>query len=127
MIKQIDPISCRPFLDRFLNDKSPPNAILIEYIPDIHEIDLSNYSISCAAKLRAILERIHNAGIIYDNTYPRNMMIQNHTDRILWIDFDRAQIFLENEAVPERKLEWMRDEKALADEFFDDLVYTICL
>ncbi|KAJ9239966.1 hypothetical protein DTO271D3_6750 [Paecilomyces variotii] len=48
-------------------------------------------------------------------------MIQNHTDRVLWIDFDRAPTFPENEAVPERKLEWMRDEKALADEFFDDL------
>ncbi|KAJ9295758.1 hypothetical protein DTO271G3_5781 [Paecilomyces variotii] len=49
------------------------------------------------------------------------MMIQNYTNRVLWIDFDRAQTFPENEAVPERYLEWMRDEKELADEFFDDL------
>lgn len=124
MIKQIDPTSCEPFLDGFLNDKILPSAILLEYIPDMHKIDLSNFSVSRVTKLRTILERIHNAGILHDDPYPRNMMIQSHTDRVLWIDFDRAQTFSEDQTVPDPRfqLEWIREEKELVDEFFNDLV-----
>lgn len=40
----------------FLKDKLPPNAILMEYIPDLHKIDLSTFSDHHVATLRTILK-----------------------------------------------------------------------
>lgn len=120
VIEQINPTSCQPFLKRFLKDKLLPNAILIEYIPDLHEIDLSTFSDYRITTLRTILENIHGVGIYHGDPYPRNMMVQENTKRVLWIDFDRAQTFSENE----RKWQWIQDEKEMVDEFLDALVST---
>ncbi|EED22545.1 conserved hypothetical protein [Talaromyces stipitatus ATCC 10500] len=117
VIKQIDPISCQPFLKPFLKDKLLPNAILIEYIPDLHEIDLSTFSDHRIATLRTILESIHGVGIYHGDPYPRNMMVQKYSERVLWIDFDHAQTFSESEW----KWQWMQDEKEMVDEFLDAL------
>lgn len=76
VITQINPISSQPFLKRFLKDNLFPNAILIEYIPDLHQIDLSTFLDYRIATLRTILESIHGVGIYHDGPYPRNMMAQ---------------------------------------------------
>jgi hypothetical protein len=76
VITQIDPISSQPFLKRFLKDNLHPNAILIEYIPDLHQIDLSTFSDYRIATLRTILDSIHRVGIYHEGPYPRNMMVQ---------------------------------------------------
>ncbi|KAJ9325420.1 hypothetical protein DTO027B5_4981 [Paecilomyces variotii] len=121
VIKQIEPKSCQPFLDRFLKDKSLPNAILIEYIPDMEKITFENFSISRATKFRTILESIHKAGVYHGDLWPRNLMVQSRTERVIWIDFDRAQTFPENQTISERQAEWLRDEKELLDELLDEL------
>lgn len=120
VIERIDPISCQPFLKRFLKDKLLPNAVLIEYIPDLHEIDLSTFSDYCIATFRTILKNIHEVGIYHGDPYPRNMMVQKYTKRVLWVDFDHAQTFPENEW----KWQWMNDEKEMVDEFLETLVST---
>lgn len=82
----------------FREDKLPPNAVLIEYIPDMESIDLSDSSKDYLVKLRQILDDIHRAGILHGDAKPRNMMIsrtQGKHDRALWIDFDCAQTFPE--------------------------------
>ena len=36
----IDPREWAPHLDMFLDDPWPPNAVLIEYVADMHQMDL---------------------------------------------------------------------------------------
>ena len=123
VIEQIDPIPYQPLLKSFLKDKLLPNAILIEYIPDLHEIDFSTFSYDRITTLRAILENIHQVGIYHGDPYPRNMMVQRDSNRVLWIDFDHAQTFPESEW----NWEWIQDEKEMVDEFLDFLVSTLQL
>lgn len=126
VIKEIDPTSCRPFLDKFMRDKLPPNGILMEYIPDLHRIDPSTYSRRRVVKLRAILDEIHEAKVYHGDAAPRNMMIQNNTDRVIWIDFGRSQPFSEATttsnrltAFTEQRQEMIEDERTDVHKFLE--------
>lgn len=90
----------------------------------MEKITFSNFSISRAIKFRTILESIHKAGVYHGDLWPRNLMVQSRTERVIWIDFDRAQTFPENQTISERQAEWLRDEKELLDELLDELVKT---
>lgn len=48
----------------FLDDKLPPDAILIEYVPNVQQIYLSNFSLRYLRELRHILDGIHDAGVL---------------------------------------------------------------
>ncbi|KZF18839.1 hypothetical protein L228DRAFT_271739 [Xylona heveae TC161] len=123
-IEQIDPMEWQPHLKRFLNDRLRPNAVLIEYIPNMRRIDLSNFTEERARKLRQILTEIHEAGVFHGDLYPRNMMVQevDHcAGRALWIDFDCAQT-LEVGSLTPRQQQWLEEEDELMDEFVDGLV-----
>ncbi|KAJ5783533.1 uncharacterized protein N7518_009210 [Penicillium psychrosexuale] len=76
-----------------LDRKARPNGVLIEYIPDLNMIDISNYTEQRAQKLKQLLAEIHKAGIVHLDPYPRNMLIQGDSDRVLWIDFELSQIY----------------------------------
>lgn len=104
----------------FLHDRLPPNAILIEYIPNLQSIALSNYSEQRLAKLRRILDDIHGM-------HPRNMMVvpassEKQEDKVLWIDFDSAQTFPEDTSLSPRQKMWVEDEIELVDYFIENLV-----
>lgn len=118
VIEQINPVSCQPFLKWFLKDKLLPNAILIEYILDLHEIDLSTFSDYRIAALCTILKNIHRVEIYHGDPYPQHMMVQKYTKRVLWIDFDHAQTFSERGW----ESQWIMDEKEMVDEFLNALV-----
>lgn len=60
----------------FLSDEIPPNAVLIEHIPGVREIDLSSFSKERITKLRRILDSMHRAKVEHGDPFPRNMMIQ---------------------------------------------------
>lgn len=90
----------------------------MEYIPDLHKIDLSTFSDHHVATLRTILKSIHEVGIYHGDPYPRNTMVQEFSERVLWIEFDHAQTF----SGTEWKWQWMQDEKEMVDEFLDALV-----
>lgn len=113
-----------PSLHYFHEDKLPANAILIEYIPNMHQIDLSNFSDKYLLKFRDILSEINRVGILHDDTYPRNMMIssgeQAENDRVLWIDFDSAQT-LPLDSLSQRHKEWFQSEARMMQEFVDAL------
>ncbi|RJE21415.1 hypothetical protein PHISCL_06246 [Aspergillus sclerotialis] len=74
-IENINP-TLWPNLDMFQNDELPPNAVVIEYIPDMQPLDLSNFSVMRMAKFRRILDSMHRAKVSHGDPYPRNMMIQ---------------------------------------------------
>ncbi|KAL1963351.1 hypothetical protein VTN77DRAFT_8472 [Rasamsonia byssochlamydoides] len=120
VIENIDPTLGQPHLDPFLKDKLRPNAVLIEYIPNIRQIDLSTFSETRIARLRAILDEIHQAWVYHGDPYLRNMMVQEDSDRVMWIDFDRAQILSENGPTP-RQQQWMKEEDEMMDYFVEAL------
>ncbi|KAE8152927.1 hypothetical protein BDV25DRAFT_127551 [Aspergillus avenaceus] len=117
-ITKIQP-SLWPDLHMFLHDKLPPNAVLIEYIPDAQVLDLSNYSRDCLVVLRDTLDKIHQAGVLHGDPMPRNMMISSRRDRALWIDFDSAQTF--SDILSEYQKVWFEEEDGMMDYFIKAL------
>jgi tRNA A-37 threonylcarbamoyl transferase component Bud32 len=111
------------YLDMFLDDSWSPSAILIEYVADMHQMDLSTFSKSGLASLRAILGEFHEAKVFHGDADPRNMMVvSGKPDGILWIDFDSAQTFPENKPLIQRQQEWMELEILRMDYFVYGLV-----
>ena len=100
----------------FVDDKLPPNAILIEYIPDMRKIDLSNFSASKVNRLRDILFEMHQAKILHGDPMPRNLMIcSGQQNRVLWLDFGSAQTFPEDHALTTHQDRWVEEEVELMD------------
>jgi tRNA A-37 threonylcarbamoyl transferase component Bud32 len=107
----------------FRDDLWPPNAVLIEYVADMHQIDLSTFSKSRLVSLRAILGEIHDAKVCHGDVYPRNMMVASgEPDRVLWIDFDSAQTLPENEPLTPMQQKWVTVETLRMDYFVNGLV-----
>lgn len=109
-----------PDLHMFLGDKLPPNAILIEYVPNLQQIDLSNFSMQYLLEFRSILEEIHLAGVLHGDPMPRNMMVSKDPARVVWIDFDSAQILSESLTAKQRR--WVEEENEMVDYFVNALV-----
>ncbi|OOF90573.1 hypothetical protein ASPCADRAFT_135035 [Aspergillus carbonarius ITEM 5010] len=116
LIEQINPGDWSPHLNNFLEDRLCPNALLLEYIPNLHPITLSNFSKKRAHQLHHILLEIYRAGIYHGDPYPRNMMVQEDEDRVLWVDFDRAQT-LTPDSLQQYQVEWLEEEADMMDYF----------
>lgn len=126
LIEHINPVHHLPYLQDFVEDTVYPNAILMEYVPDIYSIDLSNYSERRLRKLQQILLEMHRAGVYHGDPYPRNMMVQITSDRVLWIDFDRAQTFT-SQSIKQCHLTWLERETRMMEEFVEGLVSLYCI
>ncbi|RAL02623.1 uncharacterized protein BO80DRAFT_453838 [Aspergillus ibericus CBS 121593] len=98
-VEQINPVDASPQLNDFLEDQLRPNAILLEYILNIRPIDLSNFAEKRAHKLHQIL-----------------LEYTEDTDRVLWIDFDRAQTRTPDALQPNH-VEWLEEEADMMDYF----------
>jgi serine/threonine protein kinase len=109
-----------PSLHMFLGDKLPPNAVLIEYVPNIQPIDLSNFSLQYLREFGHVLEEIHRAGILHGDPKPRNMVVSWDQGRVLWIDFDSAQTF--SESLSTRQRTWIKEEDEMMEYFVEALV-----
>lgn len=120
-VKNIQPILW-PDLNMFLEDKLPPNAVLIEFIPNMEPIELSNFSKHYLEQLRHILYDIHKAGVLHGDPKPRNMMIsRGEGNKVLWIDFDSAQTFSEDLLSPRQEM-WVKEEVEMMEFFVEALV-----
>ena len=118
-IKNLDAKQCMPHLHMFLEDSGPPSAILLEYIPDMQALNLTNYSKKRMGNFINGIEQIHKALVLHDDIYPRNMMVvQGDPERAIWIDFDRAQT---RKSTGWRKA-WISDEKQLVAAIGDCMV-----
>jgi hypothetical protein len=123
VIECIDLKEWRPHLDMFRDDSWPPSAVLIEYVPDMHQIGLSTFSKSRLTSLRAILGEIHNAKVYHGDAYPNNMMVvSGEPDRVLWIDFGSAQTLPENKPLTPIQQKWVTTETLSIDYFVNGLV-----
>lgn len=128
VIEQIDPTlpHWQQHLRKFLNDKLRPNAVLMEYIPNMRQIDLSTFSEATVTRLPAIVREIHRVGVYHGDMYPRNMMVQEGSHRVLLIDFDRAQtlsVDLGLSTLRQRQL--MEREERMINWFIENLVSAV--
>ncbi|KAF1956700.1 hypothetical protein CC80DRAFT_516227 [Byssothecium circinans] len=117
VIEQMDPMSWLPYLDKFRDEETRPSSVFVEYIPDAREFDLDIFTKDRMAKVRAILDEIHSARVLHHDPAPRNILVQEGSDRVLWIDFDVAQTFSEEKPLTEMQQTWMEREKKWMDWF----------
>ncbi|GKZ22424.1 hypothetical protein AbraIFM66951_002916 [Aspergillus brasiliensis] len=80
----------------FLDEELPPNAILIES--------------------REILDDIQHRGSAHTDLKPRDMTVSlaDEWERVLWIDLNSAQTFLEGDLSP-RQRRWFEEEYDMMD------------
>ena len=119
VVENIDPEAkgWQPQLKKFydetfpkgLDPKARPSGVLIEYIPDLNMIDISNYTEQRAQRLKQLLAEIHKAGIVHLDTDPRNMLIQGDSDRVLWIDYELSEIYDPAHSEHPRYFAWERE------------------
>ena len=121
IIRQIDPHHWKPHLNNFLEDELQPIGIVMEYIPNLQRIDITNYTKDRAVALQTIIREIHKVRVVHGDPYPRNMMVQPDTGRVFWIDFDRAQ------TLPYGPLnfyvyDWFKMDIGMTDQPMEELV-----
>ncbi|PWY91796.1 hypothetical protein BO94DRAFT_461492 [Aspergillus sclerotioniger CBS 115572] len=106
------------------DDGRPLNAVVLEYIDNMHQMDLSTFSESRLTQLERILHEIHEAGVLHGDPDPRNMMVcagrNGRQDRVLWIDFDLAQL-PPGGYLSLRQQMWLQEENDLMDYFVKSL------
>ncbi|KAB8069201.1 hypothetical protein BDV29DRAFT_183190 [Aspergillus leporis] len=116
-IEKFDPRQCQPFLNTFVGDEYPPNAIFLEYIPNLEMINLHNCTQKRLDALVRGVQEIHKASIRHRDPKPRNMMIiKDNPGRVVWIDFDRAETY-DKEQLTERQKVLLDEEEMMVIEF----------
>ncbi|KKA19530.1 hypothetical protein T310_6487 [Rasamsonia emersonii CBS 393.64] len=120
-IEKIDPWCYQPDLKDFLEDIYPPSAILLEYIPDLEMIQLQNYTNKRMDNLIEGLKELHKALIRHGDPKPRNMMVvKNDPERVIWIDFDRAETYDQDQMTQKQKA-LIKEEEEIVISFKDCL------
>ncbi|PLB55729.1 hypothetical protein P170DRAFT_400097 [Aspergillus steynii IBT 23096] len=116
-IKDLDLRLYQPHLDMFLNDKYPPSALFLEYIPHMEMILPQHYNEERATNLVHGIRQIHEADVLHCDVKPRNMMIiKSDPGRIVWLDFDRAQTYNKGE-MNERQTRFICEEEIKVSQF----------
>lgn len=101
------------YLKMFLDDEYLPNAILLEYIPNMQPLHWTNYTKERMDSFINGIREIHKARVQHSDVYPRNMIVvedghdHDQVARAIWIDFDRAQTFQTNPDLTEGQKEWI--------------------
>jgi serine/threonine protein kinase len=106
----------------FLDDKYPPSAIFLEYIPNMQMIYPEHYTKKRAEALVRGIQEIHKALILHSDAKPRNMMIVgDDPERVVWLDFDRAQTY-NPDSITERQRNLIEEEELMVAQFAEFLV-----
>ena len=99
VFEDIDPHLLGSSLEAFEDDKKQPCAILLEYLSGSKSF--SSHGVFCPELLEramASLEKIHAAGVIHNDSYPKNILVVSGgkgcpRQRVVWIDFDVSIVF----------------------------------
>ncbi|EEH19535.1 hypothetical protein PABG_01854 [Paracoccidioides brasiliensis Pb03] len=120
-MERMDLSHYQPHLKMFLNDKNPPSAILLEYIPKMEMIYPHNFTKERGEALIRGIREIHRALVLHCDAKPRNMMIvRNDPERVVWLDFDRAQTY-HADSLTERQRGFIEDEELMVSQLADSL------
>lgn len=105
----------KPHLRKFEKDEVPPGAILLEFVPDLALLDLENFTEDRGSRIRNLMADIHQIGILHSDIQPRHILLQEDSDRILILDFDRAQTFPPNKMNQKWKRAFEREHLLVED------------
>lgn len=121
-MRKFDPSLCQPHLKRFLDDEYPPSAIFLEYIAGLEMVTLDNYTLQRLENAVAGIREIHKALVRHKDPKPRNIMVvKDSPNRIIWLDFDRAETY-DEDSITSRQLELIEQEEQLVIELQECLV-----
>ncbi|EDN05191.1 hypothetical protein I7I51_05790 [Histoplasma capsulatum] len=118
-IDKFDPRACQPHLNMFLEDEYPPSALFLEYISNLEMLHLHNYTEARMDNFIEGLREIHKAGVLHHDVKPRNMLIVKddpNPDRVVWIDFDRAQTY-DIHLMTERQKTFIAEEQEIVESY----------
>ncbi|PYI09804.1 hypothetical protein BO78DRAFT_362287 [Aspergillus sclerotiicarbonarius CBS 121057] len=95
-LENLDPFAFEPHLQYFTDDKYLPCAILLEWLPDARPLGDLEWSPQLVKPIYAALGQIHQAGVIHNDAYPKNILVVpgKQGQRIVWIDFDVSIVFV---------------------------------
>lgn len=112
-IERLNLSQYQPHLEMFLNDKHPPNAIFLEYIPNMEPIHPQNYTKKRGEAFIRGIQEIHRALVLHCDAKQRNMMVvKDDPERVVWLDFDRAQTY-HADILTERQREFIEEEELM--------------
>ena len=75
---------------------------------------IDNYSRKRAEGFMHLIQEIHKAGVVHDDVYPHNMVVfDDDPERVMWIDFDRAQVDDGSFYTPESIQRLVKEDDAL--------------
>lgn len=125
MMEKFNPQPCQSYLEMFLHDEYLPSAIFLEYIPNLEMIHLHNYTQKRMENFLKGIQGIHGAGVLHSDPKPRNMMVvKDDSERVVWIDFDRAETY-NIPVTDEQKRLLDEEEEEIFLSFRDFLVSTL--
>ncbi|PYI09833.1 hypothetical protein BO78DRAFT_362358 [Aspergillus sclerotiicarbonarius CBS 121057] len=117
-IDQIDPALYRPHLDHFANDINKPRGILLEFLPNTERLNCVNYSDNRFQVAMQGLKEIHQAKVLHNDPYPRNILIvHGDPERIVWVDFDVSMSYSDSQLQDGRVQMWFEEEIKWAANF----------
>lgn len=90
----------------------------------MREFEPSQFSTARANRLRAAIVELHKAGVHHGDPYPRNVIVQEETDRAVWIDFDHADTF-PPDSRPKRQEKNMKSWMEMEDELVHELLVSL--
>ncbi|OAX81628.1 hypothetical protein ACJ72_04027 [Emergomyces africanus] len=123
-IEQMDLSRYQPHLNMFLEDKNPPSAILLEYIQNMEMLYPHNFTKELGEAFIRGIREIHSALVQHCDAKPRNMMIvRGDRERVVWLDFDRAQTY-HAESLTERQRGFIEEEEIIVSQLADLLQRT---
>lgn len=106
----------------FLDDEYLPSAIFLEYIPGLEIISVHNYTQRRMTNFLGGIRQIHKARVRQRDPKPRNMMFVTDTpERVVWLDFDRAETFDTSQITVEQE-DLLKEEEEIVHGFTECLV-----
>jgi predicted Ser/Thr protein kinase len=122
-MERLDPASFDPYLYDFKDDPEAPDAVLLKYVQGAEPLSMDNYSKPRMDKFAEYLREIHSLLITHGDIRLRNMWIfPESQDRVMWIDFNRAQCYEKWQLLAQQKNREIRDEKLQLAHLGRDLV-----
>lgn len=81
-------------VSHFENDTEDPQALFLEYLVDPEVLNCVNYTAERMQKAIAALQEVHNAHVLHEDLYPKNILIvPGDPERVLVTDFDVSETF----------------------------------
>lgn len=103
-----------------MDDNYEFRVIILEYLPDAESLNCVNYSAARYRDAIVGMKRIHEAHVIHEDVYPKNILVvPGAPERLVWVGFDVATTFAH---MGPKEKEYCNYEDILVAEFGRRLV-----